>query len=395
MTQLLHLDHSRIGILLFNNDENVERHRDRIVAEPIKPLTGIELFMKYGDQAYEYALSQEKIDPQVEAEQKSQEQKMERAIKAHELSVKIKNQIDELYMLSMNFGGMAYLHTPLDKDGKPKLNKTKVITQDSVDGLALLKRTIPADPVKPHVLIQRVYNLKKQTLDNVIESMKKREAELRLSVEKSQAKIKELLPYSKTSNLAMYQANLEAPSLQLCIYHPSYHIRRVNKDEYMIPIKDFDEEIKERAKGKKLYFEVIVNMNANKRVVVNTADLLASTTPMTKVHTSPIQPTLTLAPTLSNMSLTQGVTSVPANHLPVSAMASLLGTDNDIAMKLINLGELKIFQKLKTIFGTEKNPNTISLLNIPNLINFRLIEGEPVNSNIHKGDAFFCLIVSS
>lgn len=176
--------------------------------------------------------------------------------------------------------------------------------------------------------------------------MQQRSLMLKERITQSQNKIKEMSVFSNSSNLVIRKREAAANELMLSIFNPTYHKRKVDEDEYLIPVKDFEKEVEERSGKKKLYFDVVFNMNTVHRVIVSTSDLVFS---------------------------------------------SFNQDDHKITKELINLGELKLFQKLKQVYSSERD--TISLLEIENLANFKLVASDSLASNITSTDPGFQLIV--
>lgn len=176
--------------------------------------------------------------------------------------------------------------------------------------------------------------------------MKQRSLMLKERINQSQNKMKEMSVFAKSSNLVIKKKEAAANELMLSIFNPTYHRRKTDEDLYLIPVKDFEKEIEERSNNKKLYFDVVLNMNTVHRVIICTSDLISS-------GSNP--------------------------------------EEQKIIQELINLGELRLFEKLKQIYAADKD--VISLLHIENLANFKLVVSDTLKSNIKGTDPNFQLIV--
>ena len=212
----------------------------------------------------------------------------------------------------------------------------------------MLKRLEEEELTPLYIDIQRAFQHKKQTLKKTIDYMKKKSLMLREVINHSQQKLKEVSVYSKSSNLVIRRMEAAANQLMLSIYNPIYHKRKVDEEEYLIPVNKFEEEVQIRANNKHIYFDVVFNMRSVNRVKICTSSFISS-----------------------------GINS----------------DEDSITKQLINLGELKLFDKLKQIYGVEKD--VISLLEINNLVNFKLVVSSTLQENVNKSDPMFNLIVSS
>jgi hypothetical protein len=252
---------------------------------------------------------------------------------------KIKREVEELCLLIHNFGELSHLKS--FKSGKQKL-----ITTPEDEGLVLLKRIEDEETVVPYLDIQRTYQHKKQTLAKMADYMKKRSLMLKERIHQNQNKIREMSVYAKSSNLVIRKREAAANELMLSIYNPTYHRRKVDEDDYLIPVKDFEKEVEERSSKKRLFFDVVFNMKTVHRVKICTSDLVFSGMDM---------------------------------------------EEHKITQELINLGELKLFEKLKQVYAAEKD--CISLLEIENLVNFKLVVSNTLETNIGRSDPSYHLIV--
>lgn len=210
----------------------------------------------------------------------------------------------------------------------------------------LLKRIEDEEQTLAYVDIQRTFQHKRQTLGKMVEYMKKRALMQKERIHQNQNKLREMAVYSKSSNLVIRKREAAANELMLSIYNPLYHKKKTDEDDYLIPVKDFDTEIEARSQKKYLFFDVVLNMKSVSRIKVSTADLVFS-----------------------------GV-----EH-----------SEEKVTRELINLGELKLFSKLKQIYGAEKD--SISLLEIENLANFKLVVSSTLESNVSRHEPSFNLIV--
>lgn len=211
----------------------------------------------------------------------------------------------------------------------------------------LVKRVEDEEVVPPYLDVQRTYQHKKQTISKMIEYMKKRSVKLKDRIQENQAKLKEMSSYCKASNPVVMKREAAANDMMLNIYNPLYFDRKTDQDQYLIPVKDFEQEIQERSKNKRLCFDVVLNMRTVKRVIISTNDLL---------------------------------------HPRYSE------ADQKITRDLIALGELKIFEKLKSIFGG--SGDSISIFEIDNLVNFKLVATDSLETNVKRTDVFYILLVN-
>jgi hypothetical protein len=221
-----------------------------------------------------------------------------------------------------------------------------LITNTEEESLVLVKRVENEEVVEPYLDIQRTYQHKKQTMTKMIEYMKKRSAKLKDRIHENQVKLKEMTSYCQASNPVVMKREAAANDMMLNIYNPLYFNRKDDQDQYLIPVKDFEKEIEERTKKRRLYFDVVLNMRTVRRVIVSTSDLL---------------------------------------HKKYS------DDDHKITRDLMALGELKIFEKLKGIFGG--SGDSISIMEINNLVNFKLVASENLETNINRSDNFYFLLV--
>lgn len=238
-----------------------------------------------------------------------------------------------------NFGELSYLKT--FKSGKQKL-----ITTPEDEGLVLLKRIEDEEIVVPYLDVQRTFHHKKQTLSKMTDYMKQRALMLKERIHQNQNKIREMAVYAKSSNLVIRKREAAANELMLSIYNPTYHRRNVDEEEYLIPVKDFEQEVEARSGKRRLYFDVALNMKTVQRVKICTSDLI---------------------------------------------MYGLGHEEQKITQELINLGELKLFEKLKQVYGVDKD--SISLLDIENLANFKLVVSTTLETNVNKSNPCYHLIV--
>lgn len=179
--------------------------------------------------------------------------------------------------------------------------------------------------------------------------MKGKLGKMRESVQTSKREMEELLPFSRSSNLVLRKGEHDADELLLNIYNPNYHDKAKDASRYLIPYKTFNTATLEISSGNRLYFEVILNLNRATRMVIPISDFLSLE---------------------------------PAQSSP------------EITSVLVNLGELKIFEKLNQIFGQGKK-DKISLFQIENMVSFKLISaGEgTMKPNVAHEDAFYYLLV--
>ena len=60
-------------------------------------------------------------------------------------------------------------------------------------------------------------------------------------IAKNQARIRETLPSSKSSNIVVRKNEQHKDELALCIYNPSYHVKRQDANMYLVPVDSFED----------------------------------------------------------------------------------------------------------------------------------------------------------
>ena len=189
------------------------------------------------------------------------------------------------------------------KIGLTPANSTKISRQTDGEGLILIPKTESPDPVPQYIVSQQVCNMKCQAISSTTALMRQKLEQMRRKIQATQSSMAELVPFTASSNLILTSAAVsQQDSLYLCIYNPSLHQRRKNRDDYLLPVKGFADKIKEKTNNKQVYLDVVVNFGGVRRVVIPT--------------------TLLTRPTLG---------------------------ETDVKSLLVNLTEIKIFQKLRTV----------------------------------------------
>lgn len=278
-------------------------------------------------------------------------------------------EISDIHLLVNNFDTLT-----LPKEIKKAIkNQSKHSTKkpsaapSQLPGLSFRKKLEPPLKTSKFSSLQRCFNLKRDSLDSSLSLLSSNLSRMRKSTLSSQETCSRLLPYAFSSNLTIPRGQSEADlpdGLCLCVYHPLYFDKRRERGEYLVPLEGVVDRGKkgqiggfeERAKGRQLYFDVVLNLNSVRRITLPTADIV----------------------TLSKRTKRTG--------------------DKEITKKLICLGELKMFEKLKQVLGEEAqcSANSVSLFKIDGLINFKIAvseENQKIESNISRSDLSFLLIV--
>lgn len=180
----------------------------------------------------------------------------------------------------------------------------------------------------PYIEAQRVQNLKRVTLEDTVKMMKQKQLLMTEKIAKNQARIRETLPSAKSSNIVVMKNEQQKDELALCIYNPSYHIKKQDADMYLVPVDSFEEVVSKTSNKKQLCIEVVLNLSTIKTSRISVADLIEWQS---------------------------------------------CGGENSISSKLVKLGEIAIFRKIKKLYAT--NNDNITLLQLENLATFKLILG--------------------
>jgi hypothetical protein len=208
-------------------------------------------------------------------------------------------------LIVSNFKGIAFRKAPNEgrKGFTPASSTELTRIRMEGEGLLLLPKTESPDPVPPYVVAQQVSNLKCDAITKITNRMRQKLLRMRASVKISQDRLSELSHFTASSNLLLLQAGPNEPdSLHLCIYNPSLHLKRKHRDEFLLPAKDFEEKLEAKTRQRQVYIDVVVNFGGVRRIVLSAKEL-----------TRPLM------------------------------------SDTEVKSMLVNLTELKMYQKLKTV----------------------------------------------
>lgn len=178
--------------------------------------------------------------------------------------------------------------------------------------------------------------------------MREKAEAMRAKLQDNLKDLKKLEPFSQSSNLIWRKQKIGEDQLFLNIFNPYYHERIKEENRYLVSYQRFEEEVREQSQGKKVFMEMVVNMGGVNRVILSTEDLCV-----------------------------------------------IEDSDNkSIKQALLNLGELRIFEKVKKIFD-QPAAEKVTLFGIPNKVSIKILTSDSLKTNVHSKSSYFVLLVAA
>lgn len=228
------------------------------------------------------------------------------------------------------------------------IKKLKESKEEVFPAFRIAKKLEEKERIPYYQEAQMIFELKEQTISRVTDFMKRKFQDMQTKVLERRTKLTNMAQYSKSGNLKIRRHLAKEDELALTIYNPNLYNKRTDVDEFELPVADIEETIEKKVNKQQMYLQVDVNMKTIHRYCIATSDIITWSQ--------------------ENSKLTK---------------------------KILTLGEIRIFNKLKQIYGTEKD--IISLFNMEHLINFKIrLTDEPLQkSRLDSNEALATLSVDS
>jgi hypothetical protein len=182
-------------------------------------------------------------------------------------------EIRDLNMLLANVYASVSVEIRRRLCSPAETKKLKAKVLHEAPGISLGRKLEENDAVPPYIQAQRIQLLKKLTLDRAVKAMRAKAEAMRAKLQEHLRDLKSLEPFSQSSNLLWRKQKAGEDQLFLNIFNPYYHERVREESRYLISHARFEEEVREQSQGRRVFLEMVINLGGVNRVTVATEDL--------------------------------------------------------------------------------------------------------------------------